>query len=259
MPVIRLFTTWYNEQRVDRRLEYEYCLKQNLNCSVLYSVHVADESGALQCRQGMQVRQISTRPTYRFFFDWINSLAAPDDLSVIANTDICFDSSMKLLRHIDWSTPLALALSRWDVDSNGKAHLFERGDSQDAWVFRGPVTCPDGAYPLGVYDCDNRIAWELQQAGYRVLNPALGLRIYHHHLCGYRSYEEGPAPDYGIRPPFLYVEPDNLWGPLAAWRLQRRLDLSYFPWRMTSSRFWRYPLPSLMRRALHKCRRSFGR
>lgn len=132
------------------------------------------------------------------------------------------------------------------------------GDSQDTWIFKGPIRSVAADFPLGVYDCDNKIAWELQQAGYRVLNPALGLRSYHHHQCGYRSYEQKPAPDYGIRPPFLYVEPENLWGPCKAWQLSRRLRLPYLPWSMTTRRFCRYPLPSLICRVWNKLARTTG-
>ena len=259
MSVIRLFTTWYHEQRSDRREEYEHCLNSNLGCSELHAICVADESGVLLSGGRLHLRQVSQRPTYRFFFDWINAMAGPEDLSVLANTDIAFDSSLQLLRQIDWTGPLALALSRWDVDQHGQPKLFDRGDSQDAWVFRGPVRCMGGAFPLGVYDCDNRIAWELQQSDYRVLNPSMGLRIYHHHLCGYRSYEQQPAPDYGIRPPFLYVEPDNYWGPWTAWQLRRKLQLPYLPWSITARRFWRYPLPALLQRGLRRCSRIWKR
>ena len=250
--MIRLFTTWYSESLEPRRLEYEHCRSQNLRCGCVDSVHIFDESGSLNEFQRLRIRQLKHRPTYGNFFSWINELATPDDFSIIANTDICLDDSIRVLERVDWSGKVALALSRWDVASDGGCRVFDRGDSQDCWIFRGPVTGVEGNFPLGVYDCDNKIAWELQQAGYRVLNPALSLRTYHHHQCGYRSYEQKPAPDYGIRPPFLYVEPDNLWGPLKAWQIQRELNLPYLPWSMTWNRFFRYPLPRLVRRAWRK-------
>jgi hypothetical protein len=233
-------------------------MERNRNCRLLAAVHVFDESGSLSGSAGLQPRALRRRPTYQDFFQWICEVAGPDDISIIANTDICVDDSVSLLERVDWSGKVALALSRWDVASDGRIRLFDRGDSQDCWIFRGPVTGVNGNFPLGVYDCDNKIAWELQRAGYRVLNPALSLRTYHHHQCGYRSYEQKPAPDYGIRPPFLYVEPDNLWGPLRAWQIQRELNLPYLPWSMTWNRFFRYPLPGLMRRAWRKVTRTLN-
>ncbi len=246
---VRLFTTWYEERIPQRRSEYELCLQANLGCTVLNGVIVLDESGHLAvCEPSAMVFPIVTRPTYSDFFSWINNVAGPSDLSIIANTDMAFDDSLAMLLEFDWPERTVFALSRWDVLVDGTAKLFEHGDSQDCWIFKGKVPERIGQFPVGVYDCDNKIAWELQQVGYRVLNPSLSLRTYHHHLSGYRSYEQKPAPDYGIRPPFLYVEPENLWGPLKAWRVKKKLNLDYFPWRMTWRRFWRYPLPALAMR-----------
>jgi hypothetical protein len=202
------------------------------------------------------VRRTSARPCFSDFFDWINEVAEDTDISIIANADICFDDSLTLLKHLSWDRQTVFALSRWDIEaSSSRATLFDRGDSQDCWIFRGAVDQVVADFPLGVYDCDNKIAWELQQAGYRVVNPALGLRSYHHHQSGYRSYEVKPAPDYGIRPPFLYLEPENLWTPWQAWRLKRQLGLKYLPWSMTWRRFWQYPGLAQLRRVCLKLQR----
>jgi hypothetical protein len=257
--MIRLFTTWYEERLPERRSEYEKCLQQNLACQSLSGVFVLDESAQLTTIQPSAiVRSISARPTYADFFLWINEIVQPGDISIIANTDIAVDESLRLLRKYDWAERTVLALSRWDVLADGTVKLFEQGDSQDCWIFKGKVPEEIGRFPIGVYDCDNKIAWELRQAGYRVLNASLSLRTYHHHLSGYRSYEQKPAPDYGIRPPFLYVEPENLWGPLKAWQVQRKLKLCYFPWRMTWQKFWRYPGPVLVRRLWRRAARVLG-
>jgi hypothetical protein len=149
-------------------------------------------------------------------------------------------------------------VSRWNIQRDGSARLHERGDSQDVWIVRGRVDNVRGSFPIGVLECDDKIAWEFQQAGYRVVNPALGFRAYHLHLTGYRSYEQAPPPDYGIRPPYLHVEPDNLFGPLKAWRMKQKYGLSYYPWKMTWNRFWRFPLPALVRRAWNKGQRMVG-
>ena len=258
--MIRLFTTWYEERVPERKSEYERCLQANLACRVLDGLLILDESGRLDSLESpAAVRQISARPTYADFFSWINEVAEPGDFSIIANTDIAVDESLRLLMKYDWPERTVLALSRWDVLADGAVKLFEHGDSQDCWIFKGKAPENIGRFPVGVYDCDNKIAWELQQAGYCVLNPSLSLRAYHHHLSGDRSYEQKPAPDYGIRPPFLYVEPENLWGPLKAWRVQRELKLGYLPWRMTWQRFWRYPLPALGMRVWRRVARSWLR
>jgi hypothetical protein len=148
-----------------------------------------------------------------------------------------------------------LALSRWDVGEDGKAVLFERGDSQDTWVFRGHVREANGDFPLGAWDCDNKIAWELERAGFEVRNPALSLRTYHIHHCGYRSYEEDP-PDFGICPPFRYVTPETFGSLWTCYRLYHQAQMPYFPWMLTRSKVARFRPINLMLRALNKARRA---
>lgn len=224
-----------------------------MSCDAISSIHILDESTTQACEDSKIFRRpITCRPTYADFFKWVNELAAEGDYSIIANTDIAFDESIRILSEFPFENRLCLALSRWDLLDGNKAELFEHGDSQDAWIFRGKIQNLLGAFPLGVVDCDNKIAWELEQAGYRVINPCYAVRTFHHHQCGYRSYEVKPAPDFGIRPPFRYVEPDNYWGPLKGFMIKQKLQLSYIPWMMTSKRFWRYPLPKLVKRIWNK-------
>jgi hypothetical protein len=254
---VRLFTTIYRETKEQRRREYERCLQANVECKTISQICILDENyGEIPSHEKITSRLVSSRPTYQDFFKWINTTVLQDDFSIIANTDIALNDTIEIIRRFDWRTPkLCLALSRWDIDEQDGATLFEHGDSQDVWIFQGKIEGVNGNFPLGVYDCDNKIAWELEQAGYRVINPCYAVRTYHHHQSGYRSYEVGTRPDYGIRPPFRYVEPDNYWGPIRAWQIKRELDLNYLPWMMTQQRFWRYPLPKLALRIWNKLRR----
>ena len=129
----------------------------------------------------------------------------------------------------------AFALARWEPDSSGKVSLRDRNDSQDAWIFRGPIRRMESDYPMGVPGCDNRLAEELRRAGYTVLNPSFSIRSYHLH-SGHRTPWTGDARKGEVPPPYGYVWPHNLW-PLPAillhnarhpqsrigWRLDRRL------------------------------------
>jgi len=251
--MIRLFTTYYGEEREDRRGEYEYCVLRNLACAAIDEIWVFHEGGELPSAKEdrLYTRPCDARPLYNDVFALVNGLVGPLDISIVANTDIWFDESIGLLSHVHWQADMCLALSRWDAAKDGVATLFERGDSQDAWIFRGPIREVNGNFPLGAWDCDNKIAWELEQAGYSLTNPALSLRSYHVHHCGYRSYEE-EMPDFGIHPPFKYVEPDNIAGLWTCWRLYSKLRLPYFPWRLTGNKIRRWPPVSLWSRAVNK-------
>lgn len=260
VKMLRLFTTAYPEPSPARRAEYAECLARNLALSEIDELLVFAESGVeggLPRDSKLVTRSVGSRPNYADFFAWINELAGPDDISIIANSDIYFDSGLRLVKAVD-SRDQCFALSRWDVLENGKFRLFEHGDSQDCWIFRGPVHPVRGDFPLGVYDCDNKIAWELEAAGYRVINPSLSLRTYHLHRSAVRGYDVANLPDHGIRPPFLYVEPENLGGLLTCARLWRRHKPGYFPWRFTWKKFLRTRPGRPVRYLVDGLQRRFG-
>src|SRR5204862_5215377 len=64
---------------------------------------------------------------------------------------------------------------------DGSDEAIRRGmaTSQDVWAFEGPVKpVAFSDFALGKPGCDNRIAYELGQAGYEVLNPCLSIKTY---------------------------------------------------------------------------------
>ena len=67
-------------------------------------------------------------------------------------------------------------------------------------------------FPLGVPRCDNRLMYQLQEAGYKVLNPAFSIKVFHIHK-GQRAlvYTEGDNL-HNIKPPYRYLYPHNLYG-----------------------------------------------
>jgi hypothetical protein len=106
-----------------------------------------------------------------------------------------------------------LALSRWATADTIKPKLYNHNASQDVWVFKGPVKPELKAnFPLGVPRCDNKLLFELQEAGYRVLNPAFSIKSFHVHKERHALvYTEGDNI-YNLKPPFRYLYPHNLYG-----------------------------------------------
>ena len=207
----RLFTSFYEETRDSRRQEYLTCLGRNLSCGAIDSVHVLVEGGEkyLPHHTGLVTRPIAHRPLYADFFAWANELAAPDDITVIANSDIYFDGSLAAVPLL-LSPDACYALSRWDVREDGASRLFDRNDSQDAWIFRGRIRGNLVAdFPLGVPRCDNRLLHELRAAGYEVTNPAFSIRSHHlhRHRKGAVDYPDAPGE---VPRPYAYAFPANV-------------------------------------------------
>ena len=93
------------------------------------------------------------------------SISSEEDINIISNSDIYFDESLSKLKYIKWDAGIALACSRWDV-YDGTYKVYPTCDSQDFWIFKGSIKGMYSAFPLGKPGSDNRIAWEINEAGY---------------------------------------------------------------------------------------------
>lgn len=207
--MIRFFTTSYYEPNAVRAAEYQQCLSNNLQHPLIDEVCVLDEScGWLPAHARIRVRTITGRPRYADFFKWANELATAQDISIIGNSDIYFDDTLRLLSR-GLGVRTCVALSRWDVLPAGNFQLFDRNDSQDVWAFLGPVEGVISDFFLGVPRCDNRILHELRAAGYQVINPAFTIRALHLHAGVRVEYPEVPAGPY-VPGPYAYLFPHNL-------------------------------------------------
>ena len=244
--MIRLFTSHYPEKCATRLGDLQACLKCNIGNSVVDFVCLLLEGVEMPCpsEDRLQVRAISSRPTYQDFFNWANSqITTTDNVSIIANSDIYFDDSLLALAN-SLKPHQCAALSRWDVQADQSLRLFDRNDSQDAWVFRGKIRPMNADFCVGIPRCDNRILYELRAAGYEVINPAFSVRACHLHI-GERG--EYPAEINGphVDPPYAYLWPHNLASfpvsllhnlrnPKAnlGWRIDWRKLQRTLPWRL---------------------------
>jgi hypothetical protein len=239
--VIRLFTSWYREPREARRAEYLACLQANLDCNEIDAIHVLIESGDDSLPEVKKIKRRSNfgRPHYADFTRWIDEVAAPGDISIIANSDIEFDGSIAFARFA-LRPDECYALARWEGDK-----LFDRNDSQDCWIFRGKIRKMHNDFSVGVPRCDNRLLHELRAAGYRVRNPAFAIRTTHIH-AGVRPEYAMTAASAWVSPPYEYLWPHNLLSlpmtvlhnithPRSAvpWRVDPRGKLATFPKRVS--------------------------
>lgn len=206
--MVRLFINYYKDKDPKRDEEIEECFWRNQQ--IFDEIYVFDE-----CSKdigGSVVGRI--RPSYRTLFEAANSkINSPDDISIIANSDIAFpDASLRLIEtHL--KPNMCFALTRWDTPTSvppvnqmsGRIDEWQirmNACSQDAWCFRGPIKIPAYCdFYLGKPGCDNRIAWELLRVGYRVLNPCKSIKTYHHHMSQVRNHNQSER----IMEPYYFV------------------------------------------------------
>lgn len=187
--MIRLIYNYYEDKNLQRKKEIDLCLQKNLANSALNVV----------------IYENASKPTYKDLFEKANSLTGPNDINIVCNSDIFFDSTIELTeKYLLGKT--AYALCRWEWADETHNHFWNRSDSQDTWIVRGKFDNVYGDFQLGIRGCDNRIAHEFQKAGYTVRNPSRTIKTFHVHNSGVRTYRHIPP----IPPPYLTLPPTDI-------------------------------------------------
>ena len=180
---INLFVQYYQCGNEERQKEIDACCRLN---------H--------KLKHFNKVFTLTDRLTYKQIFELTNEY--PDCINVIANSDIYFDETILYARFMGEND--CYALSRWDYQENKTIKLFNVHYSQDAWVFNGVAKNINNCdFYLGTLGCDNRIAYEIKQAGYNVLNPSKTIHAIHLHNSQFRTYSKSEV----IPPPYLHLHP----------------------------------------------------
>lgn len=242
MALIHLYTTYYNERKDSRRQELLECVEKNVLNSAIASLTLFNEGKSIKTIHPEKIIEIpiERRPTYSDFINYINSLSKSDDIHVIANTDIFFDSNIAVLKTLNLDE-VCLALSRWDTTEFKRPKLYNHNDSQDVWVFKGKIrTNLEADFQLGVPRCDNRFMHEIEEAGYKVLNPAFSIKAFHIHK-GQRAlvYTENDNI-YKIARPYKYKYPHNLFGfwKTIFYNLSHKAKLGHYRYDIKKVNFW---------------------
>jgi hypothetical protein len=212
--MINLFINYYNDASDERQQEINDCLSKNIDSSIDRIILVTDRTDVdfyhFTDSAKVEVVLCEVRPTYAVFFNLVNSKVEDADLVIIANADIYFDDENLLLLKNCMSATTCLALSRWDEDENGQVRLFDRADSQDSWIFKGPVNAIKQCdFTMGRPGCDNAIAQRIEAAGYTIYNPSRSLRSFHRHQTNIRNYL---ASGYSqtVEPPYRLISPCHI-------------------------------------------------
>lgn len=149
----------------------------------------------------LSVVRIEKRPNYRELFDIAEALN-PEGINIVCNTDIFYlPADIKRLKKVTWDNRV-LALSRWDVQKKGNPILYTHPDSQDSWIFKGALKNVDCDFKIGIPGCDNKIAYEIDQAEYEISNPSVTIKSYHQHLTGLHNYIKDNKVIERIPPPY---------------------------------------------------------
>jgi hypothetical protein len=198
LAMISLYVNHYLASDARRQAEIDECLRKNFDNPLLDRVIILAQSKAAE-RIGLESPKAvwlefdssakpDQRPSFRDIFDCINRhLTSPDDIHIVAHSDVYFDGSLGLLSGLDLEN-VCLGLTRWDLQKDGAFHPHLWDTSQDAWIFQGHVRpLGDVDFPIGVPGAEGRLTWELRHADYKVVNPSFDIKALHLHASGVRS------------------------------------------------------------------------
>lgn len=182
-----LFTSYFETPEARKR-ELKTCLENNIRNKDIDHIFISSEVDVMMENPKVTVR-IAPRPTYQNLIDWANSVSRSDDIVIIANSDIYFDDTINWPHRVHMARTM-IALSRWDIHPGGLKKLFAYEHSQDTWIFKGQISLKDINYFMGIPGCDNRIAYDADKQGYRVVNTAKDIITHHLHNSNIRSHDE---------------------------------------------------------------------
>ena len=200
---MNIFINYFEHKNSLRKKEIEYCLEKNKENAFIKNIVIINRN---------------SRCTYGDFLTAMQRY--PNGVNVIANSDIYFDSTIKIADNIKPGE--CYALTRWEeidgtvIDfSNRHGKPSPPEWSQDAWIFRGSInadrffkvkavnlntrTSEMIPFSLGIPGCDNKFAAMLKEQGIIVTNPSQSIKAIHVHKENSRTY---PAYQIlaGIRP-----------------------------------------------------------
>nr|MBI1231417.1 hypothetical protein [Cytophagales bacterium] len=197
-----LITCWYHEPNMARRAELLYCLNRNLEHPLIKQVWLMVEGEPdIPQHPKIRVRYFKRRP---LFIDMVKLANSLKGLAIIANTDIYFDDTLGMAKHL--KSTQCYALTRWDARADGTLRFYNKEYSQDAWIVHAPLAFKGGAYSPGKPGCDNKFAWELAEVGLSVSNPSKTIKACHLHLTNLRRYTRSET----VPGPYLTIQPTQL-------------------------------------------------
>jgi len=198
--MLSLYTSFYQDKNPVRHKELEYCLNQNIENELIDKIYLLVEGEVEIPKSNKIITLPSKRPTYRDFFDTVNrKVQTENEVSIICNSDIYFNHT---LSQLNIHPRECIALSRWDYKPEG-LRLHNERYSQDTWIFKGHIrNIRHCDFNLGIPGCDNRIAYELNRAGYRLSNPATKIQSIHYHQSDLHNYDDNTPK---IAKPYLFI------------------------------------------------------
>lgn len=200
---IHVFTQFYRPKDEQRWSEVRECLAKNSinpQIDVLHVLYEKEEDVQhIQVGPKVVLSPLAERLSYGTWLRLSQQLLEPGDVSLLINSDIYLDETLKVLRD-DHEQLVAhnvfIALTRYNPAGPVLRLNKDPHWTQDVWGVTVPAKpfptalLQETAFNLGQPGCDNKIAYVMHSYGFRVANPCRTVRSVHLHAEETRRYDE---------------------------------------------------------------------
>lgn len=183
---IILFTQFYDCDK-ETKSNIITCLKNNTKNKLIdemvlfYDQESLEAELATFCDESnkIKLKRIKERLNYKYWFEY-GSKNYPEDIKILANSDIYFDSTLKLLYKLDYRRDILYACSRVDFldgklvksknDYGENSSFINNFISQDCWIFKNKIIDFESNFILGYENCDVFLKHNCISSGCEFLN-----------------------------------------------------------------------------------------
>lgn len=207
-----LFITYWSSPDIIRNKEVLDTIEKNIQLNVFDTITIFTESESKRDIKNIKDVEmvVDSRRTYQDIFNYSNLFFNDDEnINILANSDIEFNDTIKLLNNIDKNDFIALTRYNRETNDLEMSHLNDVSDTQDVWIWKGPIILTDCNFYLGVPGCDNKIAFKAFNAGYDVRNPSKTVVTYHNHLSNSRP-GTSTVSCMRVERPYCYLKPTTI-------------------------------------------------
>jgi hypothetical protein len=208
-----ILVTQYHISDEKRKPDIDMCLIKNIENIFIDEVHLLLEKSYnldfILDKYKHKLKQVIIRKrlSYEDAFRYYNQNLA-NKICVLTNPDVYLDSSIELLRHVNFNLDVILALNHYETNTkllNGMTYndceefnldyikpYHPSIWNQSAWVWcRDKMLVPNSAIELGSECCDNRIANVLKSNGFNIINPSHLICVNHIDTINTKTNEYG--------------------------------------------------------------------
>ncbi len=178
-----LFINYYKDKYPQRQAELDFCLQKNIENEYIDSiVAFHDENTTVPDLPKLIPVLHPVRPAYGDYFRLASNFTG---IKMLSNSDIYFDETVRYCNEIRKGE--VFVLCRYE-QKNGELKFYNNGGSQDVWVWKGDINLKVD-FTLGTVGCDNRLAFLLYEAGFKLRSPSLSIHSIHLHNTHIRHYD----------------------------------------------------------------------